>query len=204
MVPERPRSTGYGGVRPSHVHMNFVANHPDAMFLTQGRHGLQLLATPDFPRWVVRAAQQQQGILWLRQRRLQAVHIAAPPIILQDQWHRGNPPPVSGDGVIERIVGRGVDHDAVAFFRPLADGFRHHIDNRRSVDHRLRIDVAVKAAGVPVGNRPEKRLVAPAAVAEHPWASRWLTASRIQGAVAKSISEIVNGSRSAAPNRSAT
>jgi hypothetical protein len=55
-----------------------------------------------------------------------------------------------------------------------------------------------------VGNRPEKRLVAPAAVAEHPWASRWLTASRIQGAVAKSISEIVNGSRSAAPNRSAT
>lgn len=97
-----------------------------------------------------------------------------------------------------------MDDDAVAFLRPLADGFRHHINNRRSVNHRLRIDDAVKAAGVPVGNRPEKRLVLPAAVAEHAVASRRLTASRMQGAVAKSISEMVNGSRSGTPKRSAT
>ncbi|VGP15540.1 hypothetical protein SB00610_01173 [Klebsiella quasipneumoniae subsp. similipneumoniae] len=147
--------------------MNFVANHPDAMLLAQRRHGLELLAAPDFARWVVRAAEQQQGILRLRQRRFQARHIAVPVIVRQGQWHRGDLSAVSGDSVIERIVGGSMDDDAVAFLRPLADGFRHHINNRRSVNHRLRIDDAVKAAGVPVGNRPEKRLVLPAAVAEH-------------------------------------
>jgi hypothetical protein len=55
-----------------------------------------------------------------------------------------------------------------------------------------------------VGDRAKKLIVFPAAVAEYAVRQALADGIKNAGAVAKSISEIVKGSRSAAPKRSAT
>jgi hypothetical protein len=62
----------------------------------------------------------------------------------------------------------------------------------------------MKTAGEPVAHRAEEFIVFPAAVAKNAVRQAFADGIEMQGAVAKSISEIVKGSRSAAPKRSAT
>jgi hypothetical protein len=64
--------------------------------------------------------------------------------------------------------------------------------------------VAVKALLEPVRDGGEKLIVFPAAVAKHAVIDALMQRVGNAGAVAKSISEMVKGSRSAAPKRSAT
>lgn len=189
---------------PDHVHMNLIRYYPHAVTLTAFRHRLQFFARPDFTGWIMRTAQQQNFTFRACRGCIQFVHVAMPAAISLFQRHRHNMALIAFDGFIKCVIGRSMEHHAVADRRPLADELRHHIDHRRAVHQRFSIHLCVVTPGKPVGDRAEKLIILPATVAQYTMREALVQRLQNAGAVAKSISEMVNGSRSAVPKRSAT
>lgn len=188
---------------PYHVHMNFVADHRYVITFTQGRYCGQLFPRPDFAGRVLRAT------------------AAAPcfPVLTAPLPARPYCPPshalFSASARKQRYAGclrwlykrhrkPGYGPPRRRRARTRGGSARDHINDRRPIHHGFGINLTVKALPEPVRHGGQKFVIFPATVAKHPVVYSLVQRIGNAGAVAKSISEMVKGSRSAAPKRSAT